>query len=217
LIPKKRQLRVRFVVEGDAEESAMPRLLERWQKRRKRYGAIECAGVINTHGVAKLLNPHDPARRLGIEYYVGQATRDLGYPGAVIVVLDADDRCPKVVDPALLARARAASGGFHVAVVIANREFENWLLAELPAILTGESRAASIEPAPLPGKDVESHRAAHAYLWRRLGRYEKARDAGRLVGHMNFDDTALERSRSLRKLDKELLEVTRLAQEASYG
>lgn len=87
----------------------------------------------------------------------------------------------------------------------------------LTAILIGEGRAVPNEPAPLPGKDVESHRAADEYVKRRLGRYEKARDAGRRVVHMDFDAAALERSRSLRKLDEELREVTRLAQEASHG
>lgn len=52
--------------------------------------------------------------------------------GGVLVLLDADDDCPKSLGPELLARARAARTDKRVGVVVANREFEAWFLAGLP-------------------------------------------------------------------------------------
>jgi hypothetical protein len=109
------------VVEGHGEVPGLPKLLHRiarensiWDLRvptpyRKPRGSLVAVG--------------------GIERAVDAQARRVDARGGVLVLLDADDDCPAVLGPSLLARAQAARSDKLVSVILPNREFESWFLA----------------------------------------------------------------------------------------
>jgi len=68
----------------------------------------------------------------------------------VLVLLDADDDCPKHVAPGLLARARKAGVGRKVSVVLAKREYEAWFLAAAISIRGLRGLAEDLAPPADP-------------------------------------------------------------------
>jgi Domain of unknown function (DUF4276) len=109
------------IVEGHGEVSALPKLLHR---------------LAADFPMAELRTPKPPWRRPrgsliapnGIEREV-ESNSWVGPTGGILVVLDADDDCPAQLAPELLSRARSARPDLRVSVVLANREYEAWLLA----------------------------------------------------------------------------------------
>ena len=120
------QVTIASIVEGDGEVRALPKLLYR---------------IANEQGVS-LLTPKLPMRiprsRLtapqGIERAVAAKAGEVMRAGGILVILDADDDCPAHLGPQLLERARATRPDRHVAVVLANREWEAWYLAAMPSL-----------------------------------------------------------------------------------
>ena len=53
---------------------------------------------------------------------------------AILLVLGADDDCPKEVAPELLTRGQDASGGLPFSVVLAKSEFQAWFLGSLKSL-----------------------------------------------------------------------------------
>jgi hypothetical protein len=99
--------------------------------------------AINAKGCGKLKAPYDRTRHIGIEHYVEAALRNK--PDAILVILDADNECinrglGNGLGPELLARAQEVAD-LPLAVVVANREYEAWFLANLTSI-----RAAGLLP-----------------------------------------------------------------------
>jgi hypothetical protein len=56
----------------------------------------------------------------------------------VLVLLDADDSCPAITAPRILAAARAARSDIAMAVVLAKREYEAWFLGALESLKRAE-------------------------------------------------------------------------------
>jgi hypothetical protein len=118
--------RIATVVEGHGEVIALPVLLRRI-----------VAEILPTTMV-EVPRPHRQNRSNlvavdGLETILSVVSRQVSPhsrgPGAVLVLLDADDDCPADLGPSLLERARAAGSGVPVCTVLANREFEAWFLA----------------------------------------------------------------------------------------
>jgi Domain of unknown function (DUF4276) len=186
------------IVEGQGEERAVPVLLRRM--------AIEIAPEI-WPDVRKPLRGSRQALIApnGIERYAERAAV-LGGPGAsLLVLLDADDDCPRDLGPRLLSRIRGARSDRHCSVVLANREFEAWFLAS--ALSLGGHRGlaedlASPAYAETP-RDCKGWLTAH----RTDGRsYKPAADQAALTAVF---DMALARSHSP-SFDKLWRDVTRL-------
>lgn len=122
------------VTEGHGDKAALPLLVDRWLQSRGWHRQFRAAAtVIRASGAQSLKCPHLPQSRRGIEHWVQLAAKQ--GPSAILVVLDADDECatrPKeeALGPALLARARGVVGHIPIAVVVANRAFESWILAD---------------------------------------------------------------------------------------
>lgn len=128
------------IVEGQGERTALPLLVTRMltHLRRQHRVAVDAERTLVTKGGDRITAPHDPARQLGIEVYVRLAAAHK--PAGILVVVDAEERCIQrapgqpALGPTLLARARAAVGGIPVGVVVANRMFESWFLADFHAL-----------------------------------------------------------------------------------
>lgn len=186
------------IVEGDGETVAVPHLLRRLSR---------------TLALGVPLEPHAPIRRgrselvkRGVlERDVESAARRLRGRGCILILLDADDDCPKTLGSELLARARAARSDMPIGVVLANREYEAWFLAAAESL-----RGIAELPADLsyPG-DPEGKRDAKGWLSSQMPSGRRYREAGenpdQLLLTQHFDVTqARVRSRSFRKLCKEL-------------
>ena len=119
----------------------------------------------------------------------------------LMLVLDADDDCPKRCAPWLLEKGKELLGGrADWSVVLANREYEAWFLAGIRGLL-GEL-AEPLVPIP---HDVESVRDAKGLLERALGiRYSETIDQAPFSARFDLAD-ALQACRSLRKLRKDLV------------
>jgi hypothetical protein len=124
--------------------------------------------------------------------------------GGVLVVLDADDDCPVEVGQRLSGWATGVVPGSRVGVVVANREFESWLLAGIEPL---RGRAGISPTAEWPA-DSETRRGAKARLDALMpeGKYKPVLHQARFAALMDID-LATERSRSFRKF---VAEVTRL-------
>lgn len=139
---------VQPVVEGQGDELAVPVLLRRlvalaqaWEvaivkpHRRKRSALVQQTSLRNAIRVARL-------------------TPDCG---AILVIFDADDDCPKDLAPRLAAWAAEAAHPVPCEVVMATREYEAWLLAGL-ASLRGTLRVradADDHPEPEQPRDAK--------------------------------------------------------------
>lgn len=156
------------IVEGHGEVLAAPILIQR----------IAAAAVPDTE-----LSVPTPIRvnrnRLlneGIlERYVNLAAQQSGRDGRILIMLDADDDCPRNLASAILRRAADARSDRRIGVVLASREYEAWFLAAADS-LAGRRDLNANATAP---DNPESIRNAKGWLANRMpsGRaYQETRD-----------------------------------------
>lgn len=181
------------IVEGDGEVVALPILVRRLAERFGRYD-VEVLQPLRIHR-EKFLRRDDEFRRM-LELAQAKASG-----GTVFVLLDADDDCP--VDLAALIRKKAAPvlHAVQLAVVVANREYEAWLLASAESIGGRRGLLPDLSAPP----NCDSVRDAKGWLSERIptGRYREVTDQPALTAVFDLD-LALERSRSFQKFVKEL-------------
>ena len=118
---------VACVVEGHGEVAALPILLRRIHQAVAPSTPLHVARPVRVPKT-KLVRPD------GLERAVRLAARLCPRPCALLALLDADDDCPAVLGPQLLARAEAVLRDIPTGVVLANREFEAWFLAGLSSL-----------------------------------------------------------------------------------
>ena len=121
-------LHVVCIVEGQGDVSAAPVLLKRLVKlvNPDVYVDVQPFRVSRN----KLVLPGE------LERAVERAGRGLRLPGAVLIVIDSDDDCPKELAPVLLSRATGtANSRWPVGVVLAKSEFESWFIAAAESIV----------------------------------------------------------------------------------
>lgn len=186
--------KIACVVEGHGEVQAMPVLLRRLCERRGRFDITFSAPIRVARD--RFLNREDEFSRM-----VALAALNAGPRGLVLVTLDADDDCPVTLARSVLDRAQPHLRGTHCNVVIANREFEAWLLAGA-ASLSGRRGLPDSLDAPA---GCELIRDAKGWLAERIaacsgGSYSPVTDQAALTAALDLD-IALQASRSLRKLD----------------
>lgn len=144
------------IVEGHSEVQSVPVLLRRLLAERGQY-QINVARPVRT-GRYKVVRPGE------LERAVALSRRRLEGCDAILLLLDADDDCPKEFAPQLLTRAREASAGIPVAVVLAKSEFEAWFLGSLES-LRGMRGLANTALSPERPEDI---RDAKGYLARQM-------------------------------------------------
>jgi hypothetical protein len=144
------------IVEGYSEVESVPVLLRRLLAE---WGQYEVA-VAKPVRVSryKVVRPGELERACEL------ARRRSEGCDAILLVLDAEDDCPKELAPALLERARRASADIPAAVVLAKSEFEAWFLGSLES-LRGVRGLAEAAVSPDRPEDI---RDAKGYLSRQM-------------------------------------------------
>lgn len=119
--------RIVIIVEGHGEVSAVPILVRR------------IAEVVAPETVPEVPRPiRMPRHRLlksgELERVVELAARRSGPDGWILILLDADEDCPKELAPRLLDRAQSARSDRSIRVILARTEYESWFLAAADSI-----------------------------------------------------------------------------------
>ncbi|MBM4396618.1 MAG: DUF4276 family protein [Deltaproteobacteria bacterium] len=206
--------RIIAIVEGHGEQTAVPRLLSRWFRHRNFRNFVTPDLAVRAAGCGALKRPHDAEHELGVEHYVEIALR--GRPAGILIVVGADDECATRsrtpagtgLGPEMLARAKAVAPHVPIGVVIANREYEVWFLAALD----GLKRRGLVPARATLARGTRVEGKGKALFERLLGRkYEETIDQPDFSDCLPFTGAMARRSRSFRKLLKELESLTRKA------
>lgn len=156
--------------------------------------------------------PRDTLLKDGeIERVVQLAALKNNGPGAVLILVDADEDCPATLGPELLARAKAARSDVPIAVVLAKWEFEAWFLAAALSLRGVQDLNETLEPPA----DPESVQGAKEWLRRQMPAnrtYSETVDQPVLARH--FDLTAARQALSFDKLYRD---IDRLLQELTFA
>jgi hypothetical protein len=180
---------VQPIVEGQGDEAAAPVLLRRLAAEARAWGV-------------QIARPHRRRRtqlvqRDPLQTAVRVARLTTGC-GAVLILFDADDDCPKELAPTLEGWAREVAGEIPCAIVMANREYEAWLLAGVETL----RGVAGIRGDAGPHPDPEAPRDAKGELERRMRpglTYLPTADQARLTARFDLQ-SAYRSCRSFRKL-----------------
>jgi hypothetical protein len=209
--------RILCVVEGDGERTAVPVLVDRVlaHLRRHRRLHVDPERVLCPRNGDCITADYDPVRKLGIEVFVARAVREK--PAAVLVIVDAEDRCVQrearhdpPLGPELLARARRVAGGIPVGVVVANRMFESWFLADFHSL---RARGHFPPTATFPRwRTPEANGGCKGWMTDLLRRkYSETRDQQVFAKHVSLPLRAKLRARapSFHKLYREVDRISR--------
>ena len=167
------------IVEGDGEVQAVPILIRR-------------IAEVATPGVFPDVPKPIRVRRDGIlepgevERHVELAADQAGPDGRILILLDADDDCPRDLALALLRRAAVVRSDRRIQVVMAKREYEAWFLAAADSLAGSRGFGDDVSA---PG-DPESIRNAKGWLTERLppGRaYKELRDQPALTARFDLE------------------------------
>ena len=115
------------IVEGHGDVQAVPVLLRRLQQEYDPQLYLDILRPFRA-GRYKLMKPGE------LEAKIESLARRLRMPRAILILIDAEDDCPKELAPELLARARKARSDIPIGVVLAKREFEAWFLAAIESL-----------------------------------------------------------------------------------
>ena len=187
-------MKVATIVEGDGEVVAVPILLRRLAEWRTpvRYPDVQTPIRVRRD---RFLGRDEEFSR-----YLSLAAGKCGEGGWILVLLDADDDCPATLGMDILRRARTCVPHRSVSVVLANREYEAWLIASA-ASLNG-IRGFTVAPGDII--DPEVPRDAKGWIKTRMknGGYGETTDQPAFTARMDLEQ-AFDRSRSFRKLCRE--------------
>ena len=182
------------IVEGDGEVKAVPLLLRRvLGERHSRYD-IRIQRPINARGKTKLLRKFDSF----LEY----ARRDREC-GAVLVLLDGDEDCPRNLAACLAQTAVRLNMSVPVAIVCAHREYEVWFVASLDSE-TGDNIRATLGLAKTVAYDGDIELIGSPKGWIQVqmpqsSGYKETQDQPALTPFIDIEHTR-QRSRSFRRL-----------------
>jgi hypothetical protein len=188
------------IVEGHGEVTAVPILI-------RRVVAHYAPDVYAHVGQAIRVKRTELVRPGGIERTVELAARQTTSTDGILILLDADDDCPREIAESLLARAKAARPDRVVCVVAANREYEAWFLAAARSLRGKRGLADDMEPPANP----EAIRDAKGWLAQNTPRgfsYKPTIDQPALT--QVFDLEQAYAARSFRKLVKDVVALARL-------
>jgi hypothetical protein len=179
------------IVEGHAEQRSVPLLIRRLAEAQGAHG-LEVHRPIRL-ARSKLIAGGEIER--AVEFAARQAEG-----GGVIILLDADDDPPCVLGPRLFERARSARADLACGVVLAAKEYENWLIAAIES-LRGARDIPDTASAPT---SPESIRGAKEWIGNLMGRsYSEVTDQPALTARFDLD-LARERAASFDKFCREI-------------
>lgn len=197
------------IIEGETEERCVKLLLSRiWRDLLLAADREElCVLEPNPSHRASLVKKDHPELGQRVELSFRRMRSRMRQPtdrGFILILIDADEDCPKNVAEQVLNRARAARGDADIACVLAKRELENWFKAAA-ASLAGTCGL----PADLQVPTNPEDGSGDAWLTKQMQtkdrrrKYKKTTDAIALVEKLDLH-LCRENSRSFRKLCKEL-------------
>lgn len=187
------------IVEGHGEVTAVPILI-------RRIVAQYAPDVYAHVGQAIRVKRTGLVQAGGVERTVELAARQTTASDGILILLDADDDCPREIAEMLLERATVARPDRAIAVVAANREYEAWFLAAARSLRGKRELADDLEPPAHP----ESIRDAKGWLTDRMPKgfsYRPTIDQPGLT--QLFDLEQAHAARSFRKLVKDVLALAR--------
>lgn len=178
------------IVEGDGEVEALPVLLRRISEWLSPGEYVHIGRPIRVRR-DQFLNRVDIFER-----QLRLAAGLCAGSGWILILLDADDDCPKTLAQDLRQRAAAVVPHHFVSIVLANREYEAWFIAAAPA-LAGCRNFVCPEAVP----DAESVRAAKQWVSAQIrqGAYHEVLDQPAFSASIDLE-RAHANSRSFRKL-----------------
>jgi hypothetical protein len=182
------------IVEGDGEVEAVPLLLRRIRDQINPPVAVDIAPPIRRQR-GTLLNTE------GIESAVRLAAIKMAGNGAILILIDSDDECPKDLAPKVVKRAKKARADKRISVVLAHREYEAWFLASASSLAGVRRLRADIVDHDGP----ETVRGCKEWMERWLpkgSKYSERPDQAALSAV--FDMTLARRTRSFDKLWREV-------------
>jgi len=181
------------IVEGQAEVESIPVLLRRLLTEWKCYN-VEV-------GKPFRVKRNRVVKAGELERAVALARQRPGC-AAILLILDADDDCPKYLGPELKKRLDAVARGLRVGVVLPRAELEAWFLASVES-LRGKRGISQRAEGPCDPEEIRDAKGRLANLMDRGYTYVETDDQPALMSLFDFK-MANERCRSFRKLLKEL-------------
>lgn len=184
------------IIEGDGEVTAVPKLLYRILQQLNRYD-IHVSRPKNAHGRSNLTVAG------GLEKFIRLAAKDPDC-GAILVLLDAENDCPKDLARNLSERSNALGINVPIVIVCANHMYETWLVASIETIAGRDLEGRPGLPQGLqPPEDVEVS-IGNAKRWLdalfQHGRAYKETEDQAAMTRLLDTELVRQRSRSFRRL-----------------
>jgi hypothetical protein len=182
------------IVEGPGDVSAVPALLRKLLVESSIYN-VAVAPAKNAHGRGNL------DKKGGLERFIRYAWKDPEC-GAIMVLVDSDDDCPKELALSYAHRIEALGVLFPVVIVCAKRMYETWLVASFETIAGHDIEGRRGPSAEVPQTDVESIGNCKTWITDRMapGRIYKETTDQEAMTHLLDASKAISRSRSFRRL-----------------
>ena len=193
-------VKIGCIVEGHGEVEAVPVLIRRIAQNLYPELPITIELPIRA--------PRNLVVKTGeLERKVELAARRVGRHGAIFIILDSDEDCPRRLGPALLDRASQTRSDLLIAVALAKCEFEAWFLASAESLRGQRGLGDGIHPP----NDPEAVRGAKEWLSLQMEgsrTYSETQDQPALAAL--FD---LEQARQADSFDKCYRDIVRLLSE----
>ena len=154
-------------------------------------------------------HPSGSIRRPGGLERAISAVSEIHAGHAILVLIDSDDDCPSDLGRELRKRATLSRPDLCVSVVLACREYEAWFLAGAESLGGQRNLIRDLSPPA----NAEAIRDAKGWLTNQMrgsAAYSATQDQAALSALLDLD-LARQRSRSLRKLWKEIEAIVRVA------
>lgn len=172
-------IEIATIVEGHGEVVSLPILIRRIATQVAPGVQLRIPEPVRTHRQEIVLAGQ-------LEYAVELAARKTRGDGRILILLDSNGDCPKVLAGALRRRAELARSDRRIRVVLAKMEYEAWFVAAADS-LVGH---CDIAPSATAVDHAESIRNAKGWLSRRMPRgrgYNPKRDQPTLTRVFDLD------------------------------
>jgi Domain of unknown function (DUF4276) len=180
-------------VEGHGEEHGAPSLIRRIARASSFHGTIRC----ETRRIpkSKFVQPGE------LERAVEALSRKIGRGNPMLILLDADDDCPRSLADDLKARCRVGHPDLLISIVIAKKEYESWFLAAARSLSGKRGLAERVDPPD----DPESIRGAKEWLTTHMPSDQSYSPTRHQAAYSELMDLSeARRERSFRKFEKEV-------------
>jgi hypothetical protein len=184
-------VRIQPIVEGHGERDAVPVLLRR---------LIFEAGAVGLKVARPIRQKQNQLLKEDSLKRAVELAKRQDDCGAILVIFDSEDDCPKTLGPKLDGWAKEAARPFPCAVVLAHREYEAWFLAAIESL----RGVRGIRPDAEPPRDPEGIRGAKEAVEERMKTgcsYLETGDQAALSERFDFKK-AYQGCRSFRRLTK---------------